>query len=352
MSEITKFSILNSPYSLLSVLLPFLYGLSNETQTELAKILNININKLDETFDKFAKHYKKLSSSGAVKINSLMLSNIDFKLKGDYGKKTSTFVLHGKITEDTETLIKKINKLVHANTNGMICNFLKSGELSADTLFVLLNTIYFYCDWQIKFDRTLTSKSTFYGLTNIREEHLMMLRRKRFKYIEENGNKYVVLPYTNSEYAFCAVLPRLKEGTPINTSILDITSEHVITALNAPHEIVNVWIPRFKKEMELDLIPFFKKCGIKSIFNGTNDIDNMSNYKGSLSVSLLKQKVKIIVEENGVEASAATIISGRRTGARRKTAPPKIYNFLANHPFTYYIVHVPSGMILFSGIYM
>lgn len=351
MSEMTKFSVLNSPYSLMSIMLPFLYGLSNETQQELATVLNINIDKLDETFDKFAKHYKKLALSGTVKINSLMLSNIDFKLKGDYIKKTSTFVSHGKITEDTETLTNKINKLVQVNTGGMICNFLKPGEISADTLFVLLNTIYFYCDWQIKFDRTLTSKATFYGIEKIREEHLMMLRHKRFQYTEEFGNKYVVLPYTNPEYAFCVVLPRLKGGIPVNTSILDMTSTHVITALNAPREIVNVWIPRFKKEIELDLIPFFKKRGVKSIFNGTNNIDGMSNSKESLNVSLLKQKVKIIVEENGVEASAATIISGRKTG-RRKIVKPKIYNFLANHPFAYYIVHVPSQMILFSGIYM
>lgn len=350
-TEITKFSILNSPYSLLSVLLPFLYGLSNETQMELASVLNINIDKLDESFDKFAKHYKQLASSGVVKINSLMLSHVDFKLKSDYVKKTSVFVTHGKITEDIETLIKKINKLVQVNTNGMICNFLKSGELSANTLFVLLNTIYFYCDWKIKFNKTLTTKSTFYGIKSVREEHLMMIKHKHFRYIEKNGNKYVVLPYTNLEYAFCAVLPRLKEGTPVNTSILDITSNHVTIALNAPHEIVNIWIPRFKKEIELDLIPFFKKCGVKSIFSGTSDMHNMSNCKELLNVSLLKQKVKIIVDENGVEASAATVISGRKFGVR-KVVRPKIYNFLANHPFTYYIVHVPSHMILFSGIYI
>jgi serine protease inhibitor len=203
----------------------------------------------------------------------------------------------------------------------------------------------------MKFNKTLTNKSTFYGLESIREEHLMMLKHKRFRFIEESGNKYLVMQYTNQEYAFCAILPRLKEGIPINTSILDITSPHVEIALNAPYELVNVWIPRFKKEIELDLIPFLKKRGIKSIFNGTTNIENMSNSKELLSISLLKQKVKIIVEENGVEASAATIISGRKTGRRKNIIKPKIYNFLANHPFTYYIVHVPSHMILFSGVY-
>lgn len=63
MSEITKFSILNSPYSLLSVMLPFIYGLSNETQLEVASLLNINVDNIDETFDKFSKHYKNLESS-------------------------------------------------------------------------------------------------------------------------------------------------------------------------------------------------------------------------------------------------------------------------------------------------
>lgn len=350
MSEITKYSTLNSPYSLLSVMLPFLYGLSDDAQKEISAVLNINIDKIEETFDKFASHYEKISTSGAVKINSLMLSNSEFKLKSNYIKKTSVFVTHGKITDDTETLIKKLNKIVHTNTNGMISDFIKSGEITSNDMFVLLNTIYFYSDWKIKFNKDSTLKSTFFGFNNEREIDLMMLKHKKFKYIEKLGNKYIVMPYKNNEYAFCAILPKLKTGKPVNTSILNLTTEDISIALNAPLEIVNVSIPKFKKEVELDLIPFFKKLGIKSIFNGTTDIKNMTNGTDAINVSLLKQKIKIIVEENGVEASAATIISGRKLGVR-KIVKPKIYNFVANHPFTYYIVHVPSQIILFSGIY-
>ena len=103
--------------------------------------------------------------------------------------------------------------------------------------------------------------------------------------------------------------------------------------------------------MEINMIPILKKLGVKKIFNGTTDISNMSSSKESINISIIKQKVKIIVEENGTEASAATIIAGVKTGARRKPIS-KTYNFVADHPFTYYIVHVPSQIILFSGMYL
>lgn len=68
-------------------------------------------------------------------------------------------------------------------------------------------------------------------------------------------------------------------------------------------------------------------------------------------LSILKQKAKIIVDENGTEASAVTMGGMRCTAMRHDIS--KVYDFVANHPFEYYIVYSGSSehssMVLFEG---
>ena len=109
---------------------------------------------------------------------------------------------------------------------------------------------------------------------------------------------------------------------------------------------VDVIIPKFKIEMELDLKEPLKQMGVKRIFSqGKAELSGMT--KGSsLTVTKVVQKCVIKVDEEGSEAAAATaIITTDRSGFPPPT-PPK---FHANKPFLYFIVERSSGAILYSG---
>jgi serine protease inhibitor len=112
-------------------------------------------------------------------------------------------------------------------------------------------------------------------------------------------------------------------------------------------------LPKFTQETELDLIPILKNIGINKLFVNA-DADDMLESKIPSFLSILKQKAKIIVDKNGTEASAVTMGSIMFTTMRPNMS--KVYDFVENHPFKYYIVYSGpsehSSMILFEGTFV
>ena len=60
------------------------------------------------------------------------------------------------------------------------------------------------------------------------------------------------------------------------------------------------------------------------------------------------QQVKVIVDEKGTEAAAATVLIGETLSYANIQ---KSIEFLINKTFRYYIKHIKSNTILFSGLY-
>ena len=113
-----------------------------------------------------------------------------------------------------------------------------------------------------------------------------------------------------------------------------------------PHE-VDILMPRFEIVSEIDLIKVLKPMGIKSAFTGSADFSNMSDR--SLYVSMMKQKAKIEVNEDGAKAAAVTV------AMIDPTSPgPQHYEkaeFHANRPFLYFILEESTRSIFFIGTY-
>ena len=67
----------------------------------------------------------------------------------------------------------------------------------------------------------------------------------------------------------------------------------------------------------------------------------------NLYISLVKQKAKLILDEEGTEASAATIVEIKEGAMEHVTEPVKIY---FDQPFFYMILHKSKNIPLFMGI--
>ena len=87
--------------------------------------------------------------------------------------------------------------------------------------------------------------------------------------------------------------------------------------------------------------------GIKSAFTTSANFSNMSDTR--LFVSMMKQKAKIEVDEEGAKASAVTV------SEMDPTSPgPQHYEkaeFHANRPFLYFILEESTRSIFFIGTY-
>lgn len=219
---------------------------------------------------------------------------------------------------------KQIGKWVSDNTGG------KLGEGDFDdldelTVFVLLNTIYFYDEWLSKFDKDNNVMDSFYGVD------------QNVKYMHQKlDGKY----YGNDEYKASSL--EFKNGLRIVFAMPNDSSKFS-SFINDPKKIesalnnnkfqnseVLYYIPKFEYKSSFDLIPYANKLGIVSVFD-----ENISNFKVlsdlRIFVSAMYQKTFIQIDEAGGKAGAYTGIVGETESM------PNYATFKLNKPFVYAI---------------
>lgn len=338
----------NSPFSLVSVFIPLMLGLSGTTLEETCNALGIKQNELPKLLGDFGNFYNSLVNSKNVKLSNVMLSNENVSIKSTYLQNISSTVSHESFgKDDIPFLVQKVNSLVEKNTNGMIKNLLDDNDIAEDVFFILLNTIYFMSNWDTKFEKRRTRNLPFYGISGERQEDLMKMSEESFKYFETSEYQVLRMPYENSSFSFCVVLPKNIDGKPLLMDSTDLINN----VLSAKHETVNVTLPKFTQEQEIDMIPFLQSLGVNTLFTNRMEAKNMTDSTDPMYVSVIRQKAKIIVNEDGTEASASTAIICMMESCRLMSPPKNVYNFIANHPFTYYVIYEPLKLVLFSGTY-
>ncbi|XP_019481934.1 PREDICTED: serpin B11 [Hipposideros armiger] len=106
---------------------------------------------------------------------------------------------------------------------------------------------------------------------------------------------------------------------------------------------VEVHMPRFKLEIKYEMNSLLQSLGMTNIFNQIKaDLSGISPVKG-LYLSKVIHKSYVDVNEEGTEAAAAT---GDNLAVKRL---PVRAQFMANHPFLFFIRHIDTNTILFCG---
>ena len=110
---------------------------------------------------------------------------------------------------------------------------------------------------------------------------------------------------------------------------------------------VDILMPRFTTESETHLEDILSSMGMPRAFSEDSaEFPNMiQKPKDALYVSMMKQKAKIEVNEEGTKAAATTVADMADRGE-------VLYKyFYATRPFVYYIMEKNTGTIYFMGTY-
>jgi serpin B len=237
-----------------------------------------------------------------------------------------------------------MNNWVANRTNQKIQNLIDGQSLTSRTRAVLINALYFQGNWSIPFDSYLTSKRDFYRTATDVVAVDMMSVRDEFNYYEDAnlGAKFLELPF-DGDMSMVVVLPHKTEGL----AALEKRSENVFFSPRFTPETVRVKLPKFKIETQLDFQESLKNIGVTRIFDqGDVDLSGIAGVKGELVVNKVVQKSFIEVNEQGVEAAAATYVDAIvPLGGNMPVDPPK--EFVADHPFIFFIKF--KDLILFAG---
>ena len=232
--------------------------------------------------------------------------------------------------------IGPMNDWVKERTRGLI-PVLFDQPLDPLTRLVLINTLYMKAKWAVPFDSYSTREGTFYGAD--REEAAQFMHRTgNMDLIRHEDYEGVILPYRGSGMCFAAIKPTRGTVRELLAGLdtLDFETENIRVALS---------LPKFALDYGTGLTDMLADMGCTAPFEpGAADFSGMSRAE-ELFISAVVQKVRIIVDEEGTEAAAAT---GALAGATAMPAEPYYLNF--DEPFLYFVLDTETRAPLFAGI--
>jgi len=347
-------SMVYSPYSVNFIMTMLYRGMDGETREEFERVygLHRDSGNLIQDFVKFDRtiQHKNLMSANAIFVDNQYRQHI----KKDYLDRISDaarFSLKGcDFRGNHEEERDRINEWVSNNTNGLIEDLLANNSLSEETKSVLVNTLYLKMKWSYPFSRSFERDFTRLDGTTKKVDMMAMDHDEYMQYYENDSLQMLMMPYRmessrGSQFSMGIVLPRKGQEFSL-TSTSDV--EDMIGKVQFHRESVNVHVPKFTTEFSVDLVDMYKEFGMETLFDDFNCNLGRLTSKNDLVVSNIIHKAKIIVDETGTEAAAATAVE-MCLGESASIKEPK--DFIANRTFQYFIVHNQTKTILFSGVY-
>ncbi|KAK9874810.1 hypothetical protein WA026_005618 [Henosepilachna vigintioctopunctata] len=241
---------------------------------------------------------------------------------------------------EAKATAEKINSWVEEKTHHKIKGLIQENSISALTRFILVNTLYFRGRFLHPFAHLETEKKDFHisKTETVKVDMMKMSAHLSIAKNSELGVTMVALPYQNKKAELIIILPDDIEKTQVvEENIMKLWHNR-----NFTKDYVKVYLPRFRVESTLDMIPPLKKMGITNLFSEP-DLSGIS--KEDIVVSAVKQKTYIDVNELGTEAASATAVEGITRSLPGPRGIPQI--FRADRPFVFAILY--DGICIFAG---
>jgi len=231
-------------------------------------------------------------------------------------------------------------------TNGLIEELLTKNLKLNDTKFLLTNAIYFKGLWEEPFSKSATSNEEFTKASGDKKTVKMMRSQRRIEFAERGDYEVVSLDYKNSSVSMAILLPKSgKSIADIESSLTASEWREALEGLN--WEDVQLGVPRFTLRHKMqDAKSILKSFGLGDLFEGAaSPLKKISAGEPGLFVAGVEHEAVMIVDEDGTEAAAVTVIQGFATAKPNEQAR----EFLVNRPALVILYEKTSGGMLFFG---
>ena len=337
-----------SPISITYALGMLNNGAAGETLQQINKVLGFNnADEVNAFCKKMLTEALQLDKQTKVQIANNIYVNKYYTLNPVFVEKANDFYDAQPETRDFADGKTRdvINQWASDHTEKMIEEVLSEDEFDPAAVSYLLNAIYFKGTWEVQFKKEETKEEAF---KSTGEKVPMMHLKQQFLYADKGDYEALKLPYGNGAYSMTILLP--KDGKTTYDIAQSLTSESwkSMWKSGVPSEgtIVDVKLPRFETNTDLDLVKIMSRLGMPKAFTASAEFPNFCNVP--TYIGQMKQVARIKVSEEGTEAAAVTVI-----GMKNSVTPsePIHVNFHADHPFIYIISEQSTGAIFFIGHY-
>ncbi|XP_067851831.1 uncharacterized protein [Heptranchias perlo] len=347
-------NIFVSPLSISAALAMVYLGAKGSTAAQMAKVLAFTEGQdVHSEFQILQAAINKPDTSYLLKLANRLYGEKTYNFLSDFLGSTLKYYQAELATVDfvnaADETRQQINSWTEAQTEGKIKNLLAEGTLDDLTKLVLVNAIYFKGNWDKKFKEEFTYDGQFRINQNETKPVQMMRLKAKFNnvYIHDVETRILELPYVQSELSMIILLPDMKDDSNeleklqsqlAFDKLMDWTNPEMMDNVE-----VNVVLPKFKLEEQYDLKSTLTHMGMVDAFSDLQANFSGMTGKNDLVLSKVVHKSFVEVNEEGTEAAAATAPIFKLRCAMRTV------DFVADHPFLFFIRHNKSRNILFFG---
>ena len=316
-----------SCYTCLAMSVPIFDG---ETRRSVLRVLGLEEDLSDEDCMQSLKTFIGYEHSN-VKCYSRIWANKEKTLPGSMFEHQRSAGICIEESRFDEALVNKINNEVKKATNGEIKNIFKN--ISDMDCVILVNAIFFKSSWDPKFSQLKTRQE--WRCKGTRVPCSFIKCTDEMYYGETPDFQIVEIPYKRWHYAMVIWLPKRDDNLPP----FDIGCDDFCRPSGTYLAKVTVVMPEWDIDLSIELSGIIGDLGAH-IFGECE-----GKCGRNISVSEMRQMVKIKVDKEGTTAAAATMMV-IADGAPLKLPKKK---FIADHPFMYAIVNTETRSIIFIG---
>lgn len=341
-------NIIISPNSISEAMAMVYPGAKSTTKDQIATTMGFDTN-LKAHLKNFRNLNKELTSLNNIELfraNSIWVENTYSPKKCFLKNDQKTFgasVYKTDFINSSDQSRQEINKWVEDKTKNRIKNLLPDGSLDGSTRMVLVNSIYFYGEWEKSFDPKMTVSEPFSAPS--KEITTKFLHAKeQFLYSKTDGYSMVELPFKGNDVVLLALLPNEPSGMAELEAKL--SADFLKQATSELQSVkVDLKLPKIKLETESVRIDGqLADMGMPLAFSSQANFSGISK-NNDLKIDKVFHKAFLEFSEKGAEAAAATAVVMVRTAIN----PANEIRFWANRPFIFFIWDKKHNIILFMG---
>ncbi|MBD2199181.1 MULTISPECIES: serpin family protein [Calothrix] len=348
-NESSDKNIFLSPSSVAIALAMTYNGASGSTQQAMAKTLELqgmNLAEINSAYSDLKQLLENPNSDVRLNIANSLWANKNAKFQSDFIQKNKDYYKAQVTNLDFQDASAPniINNWVKDNTQGKINKIVDN--IDPNQMLFLINAIYFKGKWSNEFDKSQTATLPFNLASGQQKNHPMMSQDGDYRYQENAQFQAVSLPYgKDGKFSLYIFLPKQNSSLKSFYQTLNAENwEQWMTQFRKREGSIR--LPRFKTDYEVTLNDALKALGMGEAFS------NKANFSGigkNLTISQVKHKTFVEVNEEGTEAAASTSVSIVATSAVQKPEP---FKMIVDRPFFCAIRDNQTGSVLFMGSIM
>lgn len=237
-----------------------------------------------------------------------------------------------------------INQWVEEATEERIKDLIPPDAFTAYTRMVLANAIYFNGSWLFPFEENGTVPAPFTLIDgSLTQAEMMQLSGKRLFYGSGENYQLVQLPYLSQDFLMTVIVPNTGEFAEIEEHLDQNFLDQMTSEVNQVE--VNLRMPKFEYSTTINANEVLSNLGMAEAFDPDSADFSGMTLEEALFITDVIHKADIKVDENGTEAAAATaVIMGIKS-----MMPGEPVTLTIDRPFLFFILHQPTGSILFMG---